>query len=353
MRAVLSLCVLARVALGLGAGLEPFVFGAFTSTGTFAVAQRLGFFEAQGLNVTLSPIPNSTFRYARLLDGTFDMLTGTIDNAVNLRFNTNASLAVAGQLDQGPDLVVAGVPGINSVLDLRGKPIMVDSPVSGFVFLLRKILSLHGLPPSDYTFQVVGSTSTRFQFLSNGTLPDGTPVFGTILTYPFSTDTELAAHLDPPLPILARVSDFVNPFSSSALTVASSAFDNLTPASPHARAIAAMLSANRFLASGGPCSRAAIAAELGLPADSDVVSAELAALTDPATGETAQTDFEVNPLALFNVIDVRTLQNGFAGAGERFDFVDAITPGAGKLIDYRLRDIAKTMLTDGPDACEL
>ncbi|KZV96662.1 hypothetical protein EXIGLDRAFT_608932 [Exidia glandulosa HHB12029] len=329
--------------------LEPFVLGAFVQSATFSIANQLGFFIAQGLDVTFAQIPNSTFGYARLLDGTFDMVIGTIDNAVNLRFNQNASLTVVGQLDGGNDIILAGVPSVTSVEDLRGKPIMVDSASSGYVFLLRKILSLFALPPSDYTFQahpltstkVVGGTSLRFANLAAGSLPDGTPVFGTILTYPF---TGMAAHLDTPLPELARASTFVAPFSSSSVTVATSAFDDLSPASPHVRATAALLAANRFLASQDPaqiqCSRAAIASELGIAPDSTLLDAEFMAATAPVTGETAQVDFEVNSVGLWSVVDLRAQQQAFAGAGDRFNFVDALQPGPGQLIDNRMGDAA-------------
>ena len=60
------------------------------------------------------------------------MLTGTVDNAVNFRFNSDQALTVVGQLDLGPDLVIASVPGITSVLDLKGKALMVDAATSGY-----------------------------------------------------------------------------------------------------------------------------------------------------------------------------------------------------------------------------
>ena len=60
------------------------------------------------------------------------MVIGTADNPVNLRFNSNESLSIIGQLDLGPDIVVAGATGISSIADLRGKALMVDSPVSGY-----------------------------------------------------------------------------------------------------------------------------------------------------------------------------------------------------------------------------
>ena len=66
-----------------------------------------------------------------------------------------------GQLDQGPDLVIASVPSITSIEDLKGKTLMVDSGTSGYAYLLRKVLSLYGLTlGTDYAFQV-GQTLKR------------------------------------------------------------------------------------------------------------------------------------------------------------------------------------------------
>ena len=136
--------------------LDTVQYGAFTQTATYAVAQQLGFFKAQGLNVEFNQVPNSTAGYQTLLSGGYDILTGTIDNAVNLRFNQNENLTVIGQLDQGPDLVLASIPSITSISQLKGKSLIVDSPVSGYAYILRKILSANGLnlENGDYIFQV-------------------------------------------------------------------------------------------------------------------------------------------------------------------------------------------------------
>jgi len=66
-----------------------------------------------------------------VLNGGYDLLTGTIDNAVNLRFNSKRNVTVLGQLDQGTDLVIDSIPNITTFEHLRGKPLIVDSPVSG------------------------------------------------------------------------------------------------------------------------------------------------------------------------------------------------------------------------------
>ncbi|TCD69138.1 hypothetical protein EIP91_008614 [Steccherinum ochraceum] len=343
--------------------LDPFVYGAFTKSATFSVASQLGFLTEQGLNVTfsqvrlivvpigtsemitLSQIPNSTFGYANLLAGGYDLLTGTVDNAVNLRFNSNETLSVVGQVDLGPDLVIAGIPNITSTQDLRGKPLMVDAAASGYAFVLRKILSLNGLQfGADYTFQVVGGTPTRFDFLSKGSLADGTAVFATILTYPF---TALASAATPPLPILARISDFVAPFFSTALTIRTSDADPSTdPTSPIIRFVAAFLAANRFLSdpANKACVIQALAVENGITVE--VADAEYAAATDPITGEVSQVDFTPSRLGLFNVIDIRMLSSGFTGAGSEFDFVSASEEGLGMLLDLRIRDAALALVKE-------
>lgn len=131
-------------------------YGAFVPPATFSIANQLGYFTAYGLNVTYLQVPNSTYAYAQILNGGYDILTGTIDNAVNLRFNSNKSLTVLGQLDQGPGLVLASIANISSVLELKGKTLMVDSPTSGYAYVLRKILEIYGLKleNGDFSFTV-------------------------------------------------------------------------------------------------------------------------------------------------------------------------------------------------------
>jgi ABC-type nitrate/sulfonate/bicarbonate transport system substrate-binding protein len=135
--------------------LIPVNYGSFLQTATYSLANQLGLFTAYGLNVTFVQVPNSTFAYANLLAGGYDILSGTIDNAVNLRFNSGQNFTVVGQLDQAPDLVLASAPEITTVQQLIGKPVIVDSPTSGYADLLQKVLSTFGLLLNrDYFFQV-------------------------------------------------------------------------------------------------------------------------------------------------------------------------------------------------------
>jgi len=120
-------------------------YGAFTQTATYSVANQLGGFQAYGLNATYFQVPNSTYGHSQLLTGGYDIMTGAIDNAVNMCFNQQHPLAETGQVDGGPELTIASIPSITSITQLKGKALMVDSPVSGYEYILRKVLALYGL----------------------------------------------------------------------------------------------------------------------------------------------------------------------------------------------------------------
>jgi hypothetical protein len=93
------------------------------------------------------------------------------------------------QTDVAPDLAILSTPSVTSIQQLRGKPLMVDSSVSGFAYALRKVLALYGLRSEnvDYGFQVVGSTPLRYAALTKSppSLANGSAVYATISYFLF------------------------------------------------------------------------------------------------------------------------------------------------------------------------
>jgi hypothetical protein len=188
-------------------------------------------------------------------------------------------------------------------------------------------------------------------------LPNGSTAYATILTYPFTGFANAAelvdVHENPT--ILARISDFILPVSSTALTVSSASLANTTQRALITRVLASMYAANKFLAepNNQACSVSAISKELNVT--SAVALGEYLAATDAATGETSagQGIFEVDRQGLLNVIDVRAQFGGFANLPVGFDFVAGISPGVGQLIDYSVRDqvVRENSLADFEPAC--
>ncbi|KAK2603058.1 hypothetical protein N8I77_009542 [Diaporthe amygdali] len=317
-------------------------YGAFLPTATYSVANQLGFFTANGLNVVFNQVASSTDAFNSILNGQYDILTATVDNALNYRFNQNQNVTVLGQLDQGPDLVIASVPSITDISQLKGKPIIVDSPLSGYSYLLQYVLSKAGLTLAngDFSFMTVGGTSTRYADLLNGTLPNGTAVYATILNYPFTVESQSLPAGEAPN-VLARVSDYVAPITSSAFTVRESSLSNKTESALLARFLASMYAANRYLLNpaNANCSVRAIAKQLGV--STDVAWQEYTSVTDPVSGEISPAgDFTFNMEGLLNDVMVRSSFGGFSSISDDFNFTEALQPGTGKLIDYSVRNAA-------------
>ncbi len=151
--------------------LAPLSVIAFPGTGTWPIriAQEKGFFARNGIEVNLSPTPNSVFQITSLVEGKFDIAMTAADNVVAY---------VEGQgevpLSQPPDLficmggspslpVVASIPEIKDYAELRGRTLAVDALTTGYAFVLFDLLKRNGLQPGDYKIDSAGGTLARWQ----------------------------------------------------------------------------------------------------------------------------------------------------------------------------------------------
>jgi ABC-type nitrate/sulfonate/bicarbonate transport system substrate-binding protein len=148
------------------------------------VAEDRGFFAAQGLAVAVTPTQNSAQLMTGLIRGDYHFAQAAMDN-----FLAYQEQQVPVVLDPEPDLVVLlgtatvnltliGTPEIDAISDLRGRPIGVDAPTTGFAFALFDMLEKNGLGENDYTLVSVGGTSLRWDALQerqiSGSLLNGT-----------------------------------------------------------------------------------------------------------------------------------------------------------------------------------
>lgn len=280
-------------------------YGAFSRNVSYIVAQREGFFAAQGLSVCYNQVRSSDQQWNDFLSGRYDIISAASDTAVTRIVNSNLPISMVAGLEMNNDQVLAvnTAMGIHTFEDLRGKPIAVDAPDTGFSFLLRKILAEHGLrlENGDYTLQPVGGVALRYAALQAGRTSTGAPVYASMINYPF------AAQLRDPVAVLARAEDYVFPYQGGAFTV------RHDYSASHPETVTSFL---RAIIAGGdfarrPENRAAvlahIAAELGV--SEEIAARELDASLDPDTGE--------NPLArmdkqaLVGTIQLRQEFGGF------------------------------------------
>ena len=134
-------------------------------------AQEKGFFAKGGLEVTLTPTPNSVFQLTNLIEGKFDLAHTAIDNVVaymegqgEAPTSTKPDLVAFMGGDNG-FLSLVTQPEVKSYQDLKGKTLSVDAMTTGYAFVLFDLLKRNGLGPEDYKVERAGGALERWQAL--------------------------------------------------------------------------------------------------------------------------------------------------------------------------------------------
>jgi ABC-type nitrate/sulfonate/bicarbonate transport system substrate-binding protein len=135
------------------------------------VAQEKGYFAKGGIEVKLTPTPNSVFQLTGLIEGKFDIAPTAIDNVIAyMEGQGEASVSVK------PDLIVfmggdngllslTVLPEIKTYADLKGKTLSVDAMTTGYAFVLFDLLKRNGLAPGDYNVVKAGGVLERWERL--------------------------------------------------------------------------------------------------------------------------------------------------------------------------------------------
>jgi hypothetical protein len=171
-----------------------------------------GYFPAS-FSVCFIAIQNSTDQYNRLQAGDFQVINGFADNVIGKAMaaqNRDDDLCLLSGGDLGPHQALAGniANGIHVLDDLQNKPILVDSPDTGAVVILYKML--HDAGVMNNTFVQAGGAS-RLSKLIAGTF-NGSPTYATMAFFP----STLPPLLNPALDIVARAKDFYWPYQNVA-----------------------------------------------------------------------------------------------------------------------------------------
>jgi ABC-type nitrate/sulfonate/bicarbonate transport system substrate-binding protein len=158
-------------------------------------AERQGFFQENGVRVSLTLTPNSTFQMQGLAEGRFDIAMTGFDNVVayqegqgEAKIPDHPELFAFMGSDNG-FLSVMGGNGIARFSDLGGKRLSVDALSTGFAFVLRELLAKNGVAESDVTFERAGGLVERFPGLLNGTHA------ATVVLTPFDLIAQAKGHV--------------------------------------------------------------------------------------------------------------------------------------------------------------
>ena len=106
--------------------IEVILFGGTSSLPVY-VAKDKGFFEREGVNVNITPTPNSGFQMSNLISGKFNIAGTAIDNLIAYMEGQGTA-----KVDREPDLItimglssteltIVAQPEYKSIADLKGK----------------------------------------------------------------------------------------------------------------------------------------------------------------------------------------------------------------------------------------
>jgi ABC-type nitrate/sulfonate/bicarbonate transport system substrate-binding protein len=177
------LLALAMLALALSAQaqqLRTLQVNVFRDDPSMAIGRVKGFFAAEGLDVKISPTPNSTEQMRGLSNGKFQIVSTAFDNVLAWSGREGAELIAVSQIIDTTVYPVFVRPEIKTWSDLRGKKLAVDAADTAFALVLRRVLLDKGLDLTrgDYTFDAVGATQFRLDSMKKG------DTFAAVLTAP-------------------------------------------------------------------------------------------------------------------------------------------------------------------------
>jgi ABC-type nitrate/sulfonate/bicarbonate transport system substrate-binding protein len=150
------------------------------------VGQQKGFFERNGITVTLQATPNSVAQMIGLAEGKFDIAITAFDNIVAY-VEGQGEAPIGAQPEffafMGSDngfLSLVAAPDVKGFADLKGKTLSVDARTTGYAFVLFDILRRNGLAGGDYKIEKVGGGAQRWDALRDRKQS------GTLLSAPFN-----------------------------------------------------------------------------------------------------------------------------------------------------------------------
>jgi ABC-type nitrate/sulfonate/bicarbonate transport system substrate-binding protein len=110
--------------------------------------------------VDMKIAPNSDELRNGLAEGRYQIVHAGVDNAIAMAEVAKKDIAIVLGGDTGLNHLIVQAD-INSIADLRGKTVIVDSPNTAFAFQLYKMLEQHGLKKGDYEVKPTGASFVR------------------------------------------------------------------------------------------------------------------------------------------------------------------------------------------------
>jgi NitT/TauT family transport system substrate-binding protein len=142
-----------------------------------ALAERLGYFKAEGVDVVLESLPTSQKTAESLPAGSADLATGGFDQVLQLRASGRAAKVVVVNLIRDPRSIVVSPTrkNVNAVGDLRGRTLGVPGLGSSNHMFAIHALFRSGVKAEEVSFTGIGVGPTLIAALERGVVDAAVP----------------------------------------------------------------------------------------------------------------------------------------------------------------------------------
>lgn len=140
------------------------------------LAQRLGYFRDEGLDVELVSQPAGVDAESELLTGFAQGVVGFYDHTIDLQAKGKEvrAIVVFSQVPGEAEVVSTRLPAtVQSMRDLRGRTLGVTGLGASTSFLTRYLMTQQGLSAGDYTMLPVGAERSFVTALRGGRIDAG------------------------------------------------------------------------------------------------------------------------------------------------------------------------------------
>jgi NitT/TauT family transport system substrate-binding protein len=133
------------------------------------LAERLGYFKEQGLDVTINDFAGGAQSLQALVGGSVDLVTGAYEHNIRMQAKGQDIRAVI-ELGRFPGIVLAVKKDrpVKSFKDLKGMKIGVTAPGSSTNFFANALLAKEGVKPDEVSYIRVGSGATAVAAIKRG-----------------------------------------------------------------------------------------------------------------------------------------------------------------------------------------
>ena len=135
------------------------------------IAEQLGYFKAEGLDVTISDFAGGSQSLRAVVGGSADVVSGAYEHTINMQAK-NQILQCFALMGRAPQLSVgiatSKAAAYKSAKDLKGLKIGVSAPGSSTNMLVNQMLAKEGLKPTDVSIVGVGTGAGAIAAVKSG-----------------------------------------------------------------------------------------------------------------------------------------------------------------------------------------